>query len=45
MMRDGQDLYEKLGALRYGTASGIAKNAVKAIEIENAAPADRQMYP
>ena len=45
MMRDRQDLHGKLSALRYGTASGIAENAVQAIEIENAAPADCQMHP
>jgi hypothetical protein len=45
MMRDGQDLHEKLSALSYGTANGIAENSVQAIEIENAAPADRQMHP
>jgi hypothetical protein len=44
MMRDRQDLYEKLSVLRYGTASCLAENAVQVIEVENAAPADRQMH-
>jgi urease accessory protein UreF len=45
MMRDGQDLHEKLSALGHGTASGITENAVQAVEIKDAASTDRQMHP